>query len=673
MPSCNNCVTRCAAWRWSLALLLVAGSAATLAAQDRDLANMTLEDLMNIQVTSASRHEQPLINTAAAVYVITHDDIRRSGLSTIPEILRLAPGVQVARIYANAWAVAVRGFNQQYNDKLLVLVDGRTAFNTVDSGVYWETLDVMVEDIDRIEIVRGPGGSVWGANAVNGVINILTKSAADTHGVMVRTTVGTQRAGTTAVRYGGTAGQTSYRAYGGWSERSHGLIDEDTAARDGARSASAGFRLDRTSGANAVTVEGDVADVATDVVSSLPQDIVPPLGGWTTLTSTTRRISNVLARVTRSESGGRSVEVQAFARYEDSQESGQAYHALTLDVDGKYQVRVGRHAFMTGAGYRHMDDGSTGSFALVITPESAVRHVFNAFVQDEAHFADDRLLVTLGTKVEHHTISGWGVQPTARALWAFTPRQRIWTAVSRALRTPSRNDLGLSIFASGFMGDEGLPILVRLQGNPEYRTEELTSVEAGYRVDLRGAASIDAAVFYGHHERMKTLEPSVPSFIPTPIPHIVVGGRFSNLMRAETSGFEIAGQWKLAPWWRVNGGYTFFRIDATLDEESRDENAPAYVRGTPQHQVQLRSSWSVGPRVDLYLSLLGVGALELRGVPGYTRTDVNVEWRVAPHWTIVANAQNLFNGAHLEFAGPEVSDSPSLDPRRASVGVRWTF
>jgi iron complex outermembrane recepter protein len=665
--------TRRRAGRTGLALVLLAGSAAGAAAQQPDLVNMTLEDLMKIEVTSASRHEQRLINTAAAVYVITQDDIRRSGLTTIPEILRLAPGIHVARVRANIWAVAVRGFNQQYSDKLLVLVDGRTVYNTDSSGVYWDTVDVMVEDIDRIEIVRGPGGAVWGANAVNGVINILTKSAADTQGSIVRATLGTQAAGTTAVRYGDTTGDTAYRAYGRWSERGHGLLDRETAAYDGSRSASMGFRLDRASGADTLTVQGDVVDVDTDFVSSSPRGIVPPPEGWTILTNSTNRVSNLLGRVTRRLPRGHSVDVQGFVTHHRSEEAGQFYRALTLDAELKYQARAGRHAIVSGTGYRQVDDRATGSFAAAFTPEKTRRRVFNAFVQDEVHFADDRLLVTLGTKVEHHTISGWGVQPTARALWAVTPRQRLWTAVSRALRTPSRVDLGLNVFLDGSISAAGLPVLVLASGNPEYKTEELTSLEGGYRVDLGSAASIDAAVFYGDHGRLLTFEPFAPIFTPAPVPHLVVGGQFGNLMSANTSGVEITGQWPVAPWWRVNGAYTFFRIEATLDEASRDLSAPAFVRGTPQHQVQARSAWSLGPRVDLYLSLLSASALTLRGVPGYRRADANLEWRVAPHWTVSANAQNLFNGPHLEFAGPEVSGTPSLDPRRAGVRVIWTY
>ena len=397
-----------------------------------NLSAVSIEDLMNIEITSASRKEQRAADVAAAVFVITHDDIRRSGMTTIPDLLRMAPGVEVAQINSNKWAVTVRGFNGLYANKLLVLVDGRSIYNRLFSGVLWDSEDLMFDDIERIEVIRGPGAALWGANAMNGVINIVTKTAAETPGGLVRVQAG--RAGEQgAVRYGGTVGATSYRVYSQWTGRAESVIVPGTGADDASDRATAGFRADWTTQPGVLTLEGDfTAGQARRCGSTSTCSSRSPTARDG---SSEAKGGHFLGRWTHTRAGGASMQIQSSVDITGREEPVGTYDRHAFDVDAQYHTALGAHQdLVAGAGYRFINEGFAGRVGFSLTPAEDRSTLLTAFVQDEIALFGNRLALTLGSQVQHDSDSGAGMQPTVRAMWKALPHQRLWAATSCALR-----------------------------------------------------------------------------------------------------------------------------------------------------------------------------------------------------------------------------------------------
>ena len=515
------------------------GAAGQVAPIQPDLARATLEDLMKIQITSASRKEQRVGDTPAAVFVLTQDDIRRSGMTTIPDLLRLAPGVEVAQINSNKWAVSVRGFNALYANKLLVLVDGRSLYNRIFSGVLWDAEDLMLDDIDRIEVIRGPGAAMWGANAVNGVINIITKTAADTQGGLVRVDAG--RSGTQgAVRYGGTVGAASYRLYSQWTGRDQSLTAPDRRANDASHSVTTGFRADWNAQPGAFMFQGDFTagqaralwpnfDPQTAAREPIANDPSDMQGG------------HLLGRWTRTRPSGASLQIQSFLDIAARQEPVGIYDRHAFDVDAQYHTALGAHQdLVAGGGYRFIEEGFKGHVGFSLTPNQSHSSFFSAFLQDEIALFRNRLAVTLGSQVQYDSDSGGGLQPTVRVMWKALPRQRLWAAMSRALRTPSLEERGFRVDYPPVPTAIGLPLLVTALGNPAMKTETVIDVEAGYRFEVGTAGSIDVTGFVGRYDHLVTQEVSAPIVQFVPSPQILAATQFGNQLQATTRGLELA-------------------------------------------------------------------------------------------------------------------------------------
>jgi iron complex outermembrane receptor protein len=657
-----------------LALIWTLAVPTDIFAQSRvpDLSQVSIEDLMNIEITSASRKEQRAADVAAAVFVITHDDIRRSGMTTIPDLLRLAPGVDVAQINSNKWAVSVRGFNAMYANKLLVLVDGRSVYNRIFSGVLWDTEDLMLDDIDRIEVIRGPGAAMWGANAVNAVINIVTKAAADTQGGLVRVDAG--RAGEQAgLRYGGTLGAAKYRLYSQWSGRDQSLITPGTRANDASHSVTTGFRADWTTQPDAFMVQGDFTagqaralwpnlDPQTAAREPIANDPTDSQGG------------HLLGRWTRTRASGATLQMQSFVDIAGRQEPLGRYHRHAFDFDTQYHTRLGaRHDLVAGGGYRFIDEDLIGHVGISLTPAESTSSLFTAFVQDEIELVANRLAVTFGSQVQYDSISGAGVQPTARLMWKALPRQRLWAATSRALRTPSLNELGIRLDYPPVPSATGLPLLVSSLGNPAARTEELVDVELGYRLEIGTAASIDITGFGGRYDHLGTNEAAAPLVQFVPSPQILVTSQVGNQLQATTRGLEIEGQWAPLHALRFDGSYTAFHVAPHLSATSQDPTAATADGNAPRTQWQLRATFSPVTRATFNAAMFHVGRLEQLQVSAYTRADVSAEWRFTSGLSVMATGQNLFDATHAEFAGPQSLLLPTQVPRSASLRLRWTF
>jgi iron complex outermembrane receptor protein len=647
---------------------VVTGATAQVVPSPPDLGLSTLEDLMKIQITSASRKEQHADEVPAAVFVITQDAIRRSGMRTLPELFRLVPGVQVAQVTSSYWSVSIRGFNDQFPNKLLVLIDGRSVYKRVFSGVFWDAEDLVLDDIDRIEVIRGPGAAVWGANAVNGVINIVTKSAKDTQGALVRLSAGTFDRAQATARYGGSFGSAAYRVYSQWTARDDTRLASSRPDDDWTVLTN-GVRVDWLRGADEWTVDGSVRTGDGHTIWTLPGSLLPDVAPRTDVVSSFRT-GNVLGRWTHRGDNGSSLQVQSsvgIVRRTDLV----ALEENTFDADVQYHVKLGaRHDIVAGGGYRFVNSTTGTSFAVSFDPSTLDTVVTSLFVQDEVALSK-RVHLTLGSKLEHDTFSGWGLQPTARLMWAPGKRHHLWVGASRALRTPSLTELALRFNAIVVPG-EGVPMVIGAVGNADYRAEAFHDVEAGYRFELGPTASVDVTTFRGHYTGLPTNEPLAPVFETTHGgPHVFIASRFENRLQADTTGVEIVARVTPVPAWRVDASYSTFHLTPHLDASSGDPTAASYDGNAPAQQWQAHSSVSLGPRTEVDVTLFHTGALTSLIVPAYTRADVRAEVRLTRHLSAVAAGRNLFDSTHAEHTS-NVRVATRV-PRSADIQLVWRF
>jgi iron complex outermembrane receptor protein len=472
---------------------------------------MSVQDLMNIEVSSVSRREQKLSDAAAAVFVITREDIRRSGATSIPEVLRMAPGLEVAHIDANKWAISSRGFNSRFANKLLVLMDGRTVYTPLYSGVFWDVQDTMLEDIDRIEVIRGPGATLWGANAVNGVVNIITKSAEDTRGGLVVAGSGSEERGFGAVRYGGRIREDAFwRVYAKSFSRDGGV---DASDRDGADDWDAfrgGFRLDwRPTGEDIFTFEGDAYKEDAGQTLRLPllrQPFLAFLDDSAGIEGT-----DLLAKWEHTFSSSSSIGIQLYYDRMKIEDILLTESRDTFDIELQHCFRtLERHEFIWGLGYRLYRDSVENTFQTALDPAGKDAHLFSVFLQDDISLIKEKLHLILGAKIEHNDYTGFEIQPNARLIWTPHVRHTLWAAVSRAVRTPSRTEedgrLNISVlppFAPGNPSPN--PGIVSVFGNRDFLSEELIAYELGYRVHPVTELSFDLAVFYNDYDHLRTV------------------------------------------------------------------------------------------------------------------------------------------------------------------------
>jgi iron complex outermembrane receptor protein len=657
-------------WRPLLLAALVAGLPAAAGAQPptSDLGSASIEELMNMRVTIASRRSQRAEDVPAAVYVITRDAIQRSGFATLPDILRLAPGVQVAQVVSSRWAISIRGFNDLYSNKLLVLVDGRSVYTRTFSGVYWDLQDLMVSDIERIEVIRGPAGVAWGANAVNGVINIITRDAADTQGTVVHLSAGTFDRERVGVRHGGSFGAAAYRVYSQWS--GHGASEPagGTSFSDGWHRLTSGARVDWRLGRDAVLTQAQFTAARSTpgwlTLAELAPGVVPSPAG----VSNSRQAS-VLASWTRTRASGAVFQLQGYHTYADRDEPVVALRERTSDVHAQYDAVLGRrHALVFGGGYRHFD--VRGGETVTARLGSQTLHTLNVFAQDEITLRTG-LTATLGAKVEHDTFGGVEFTPSGRVMWHLGDRQHLWGAVSRANRAPAVTDRDFRLHFGVEPGP--LPAYVSYVGNPDYRREELSQVEAGYRARIGARASMDATVFHGRYDGLPTYEPLAPSVELTPgPPHVLVGVGLRSLLNARARGAEVSARWEPRPGWEVMGWYAYLDLSVDLDAGSLDAATGQTDGNAPAHQWRLGSSYAPRPGIQLSASLARSGRLSALAVPAHTRLDARAEFRVHPRITAAIVGQNLLEATHREFAGSTLFVASSM-PRSARVDLRWAF
>ena len=663
-----------------LAVCLTATTEAQTSKSVPDVTKMSVEDLMNIPVTSVSKRTQKVADAAAAIFVITQEDIRRSGANSIPEALRLAPGLEVARIDQNKWAIGSRGFHGRFDNKLLVLIDGRSVYTPLFSGVYWNVQDVMLEDVDRIEVIRGPGATLWGANAVDGVINVITKKAKSTQSAVVTAGAGTEERAAGGVRYGGKLGNnTYYRAYTKYFDWGPSAYPSGMTAHDGWDALRGGFRADWTpAGANSLTLQGDlyrsrfnetltVASLSAPYSNTFPND-----GKYSG--------GNILGRWNHTSEGS-SISLKMY--YDNTTITDHSLfgdHQNILDIDFQDGFHVGdSQQFVWGLGYRSIHDKNNPSFTVSLQPNQVTLNQFSTFLQDEISLVHNRLHITLGSKFERNEFTGFEIEPNARLLWNLTPNQSIWTAVSRAVRTPALTEEGLrlnsAVIPPGTPGNPTpLPAVIAVFGSKQFNSEDLLAYELGYRVQATSNLSLDIATFYNNYSNLRTAEPGAPFVEGSPAPtDIVIPFVAGNKMSGGTYGVELFADWKVVPKWRLAGSYSYLQMDIHKNANSQDPTPDNPNGISPRHQWYLRSSIDLPKHFEQDTTLRFVDHLPSLNLPNYYSLDAHLGWRPVTSLELSIGGQNLLNNWHLEFLPDFVNTSPTVVKRSIFGSITVKF
>jgi iron complex outermembrane recepter protein len=634
-----------------------------LAASPHNYTDLSLEELMDVPVTSVSKKTSTVGESAAAVAVITPEDIRRLGITSIPEALRLVPGINVARVTANKWAITARGFNGEYASKLLVLVDGRSVYSPNFAGVYWEEQDLMLEDLARIEVIRGPGATLWGANAVNGVINVITTSARDARAGLLSAAVGTEEQPSGGLRYAGGTEDVSYRVYARYFDRD-GFVDsggQDTG--DDWRSVRGGFRLDWQRGrTDVLTLQGDI--YASDVGQYWTNGLLETSSNVDFQIMREHRGGNLLGRWTREHASGSSSSLQIYYDRLRHIDTGTVELRDTGDFDWQHRFKPSMRQEVTwGAGYRiSSDDLAPLTYAFYV-PRSRTTSLYSAFVQDEFSFAADRVRLTLGAKIEHNDYTGFETQPSARVLWTLGDGAALWASVARAVRTPARFDRDARVDAVLFDPET----LLAFVGNRDVESEEMLAYEVGYRRQVTPALSVDITTFYNVYDHILNYDEAEPFFEEEPAPgHWVIPLRARNSGHGTAWGAEVSMQWTPVDRWKLAAGYSLLRMD--VEPES------VYVSpgDSPRNQAHLRSYLNVARHVELNGAAYYVDHLPRQSIPAFVRLDLGAVWRPMSALELGLWGQNLLDRRHGEFTSLSTAIRTEI-PRSVVAKVRWSF
>lgn len=606
--------------------LAIALQCAGLQAQTIDspaaLKKLSVEQLMDIEVTSVSRRSEKLTETASAIQVITQEAIHRSGATSLPEALRLASNLEVAQIDANQWAISARGFNSTTSNKLLVLIDGRTVYTPLYAGVFWDMQDTLLEDIERIEVISGPGATLWGANAVNGVINVTSKRAQDTQGILVTAAAGNELRRAGSLRFGSKlTDDMHYRVYAKYSDRDDIALPNGNDITNTGQRAQGGFRLDGAlSERDTLTIQGDgySGQIAQPAVADINISGINLLGRW----------SRTLAEQS-------DVKVQTYFDRTHRRIPNSITEDLdTYDIDFQHRLPVGqRHDIVWGLGYRFINDRIKNPVTLGFLPANVTRQWFSGFVQDGIVLVPDKLHLTIGSKLEHNEYTGFELQPSVRLAWRATEQHTVWTAISRAVRTPSRID--------GELYAPSNPPFTLLQGNPGFESEKLISYELGYRAQALDRLTAAVSTFYNDYDDIRSLERINP---PAPFP-VYIG----NGLTGKSYGVELTADYQVHEMWQLHAGYTELRVLLRRKPGSTDTNTSSSESRDPEQFWSLRSSLDLRGNLQLDANFRHVSQIANQNVPAYGELDVRLAWRARPNLEFSVVGQNLLHSQHAEF------------------------
>ena len=634
-----------------------------------DLKKLSVEELMAVAVTSVTGTPEPLGDAAAAVAVVTSEEIRRSGVTSVPEALRNVPGIHVARQASSMWAISARGFSSVNSEKLLVLTDTRSLYTPLFSGVFWDVQNYLLQDIDRIEVIRGPGATLWGSNAVNGVINITTKHSRDTQGTYAEVSAGTEERVSAAARYGGRiSNRAYYRVFARYFDR--GATFAATQSRDDWQAGHAGFRTDwDLSGRDTLTVQSDI--YRGDIGRLSPSVTVIGRPGPTGRLRVEVGGGNVLARWRRTMAPDSDLQFRVY--YDRTHRDDPSYtdHLNTVDLDFQHRFSpASRHDVTWSGTYRVTGNQNDSGGIFAVDPAYSRDHLVSGFIQDQVRVADT-LRLTVGTKLEHNDFSGFEVQPSARAAWDLLPRHMVWGAVSRAVRVPTRFERDIAIDVT----DPAASRVIRLLGNPDFDSERLLAYEGGHRWRPVNGLAFDTALFHNRYDGLASLELGDPALDPH-AGRTVLPLRAENMTAGTARGIETFVTYAPVPPLRMTASYSY--LDLSLDPAGADVNRGRFLEGaTPRHQFGLRSSADLPGRFQLDALFRRIAAIRQlpeivsgEGLPGYSSLDVRLAWNGSRQMEIALVGQNLLQGRHLEFGAPA---SRGEVQRGVYAKVAWGF
>jgi iron complex outermembrane receptor protein len=665
------------AWLYGCLLCLLILLPADLPAQKHppaDLTEMSLEELLNIEVTTAGKKEQTLAQVPAAVYVITQEEIRRSGATRLPELLRLVPGVQVAQINANTWAISIRGFNYRYSNKLLVMVDGRIVYTPLFSGVYWDMQNLVLEDIERIEVIRGPGGTLWGANAVNGIINVITKPAQDTQGALVSATAGSQNQAMMQARYGGQNRQKqfSYRLYSKYfREGQSPALDSTQSAYDAWSDLVGGFRSEWQAAPRDLLIFSGEVYRASEQQAYFAPLLQPPFSQNLTLPLKATE-GNLMLNWQHQFAGGSLSSLQGYYDHVDRFFFPLGWQQHMFDISFQHQLRLHeRHEVVVGTEFRLHQENVRNSDILSFGTRADVQNIFSGFVQDDITLYPTHVWLLLGSKFESNPYTGLEVQPSARLRWQPLASHSFWAAVSRAVRTPSRYEEEGQVKPLALPGPPGLPILLTLSGSQQLVSEKLLAYEFGYRTQPTASVSLDFAFFYNVYKDIIGMQPGQPFLELTPAPpHLIAPNVFANNLNARTKGIEMAATYKPRSWWKFSTGYSWLQIRQKASSGSTSLMVPGDV---PKHQFDFRSYCSLPLNLEFDNGIFYASSLTAQRIPAYVRWDSRWGWRPTQHLEFSLALQNLLDPHHPEFVQVYDIQGPAQVGRRVQGGITWQF
>ena len=643
--------------------------------------DMNIEELLSMEVTSVSKKKQRLSESAAAIFVITHDDIIRSGVTSIPEALRLAPGIQVAKIDNAKWAVSSRGFNTQFANKLLVLIDGRSVYTQSYSGVYWEDQDTLLEDVNRIEVIRGPGATLWGANAVNGVINIITKAASDTQGSLVQVSGGNEERVIAQLRHGmRISDNVSARTYLKYGDRDSSYApDIDASANDDWQTRRAGFRVDGGIQNDTWTVQGDVySNLLSQTLDNIyldpnnpannPPDPVTPYRLFNTKDNINASGHNVLGRVNHQINSNSQASLQVYFDHTKRSEYILEQEKDTFDFDFQHRYSgFNRHDIVWGLGYRRIDDHYINSDIVTFNDSTEkTSSLISAFLQDEIALSEENLRLTIGSKFERTDFTGVEVQPSVKLLWMPAPGTTLWGSISRAARTPSAIEQRGSI-STGLLLLPGVdPISFSNDADGNFESEYLTAYELGFRIQPTETTSFDISAFYNDYSNAASYEYNTYQIVPNPydpagdplvIPRQTI---FDNKMDVASKGLELVVDWRVVSGWRLQSTYSYLTVDTRSDDDSTDAFSQVPLEGgSPKHQSTLRSIHDIKESITFDLWMQYVSSLDSTtlsatrddSIDKYTSVNARFAWLPKKNFELSLVGRNLFDNRHPEFVG----------------------
>jgi iron complex outermembrane receptor protein len=636
-----------------------------------DLTDLSPEQLSKIEVTSVSKKEQKLSDTAAAVYVITQQDIRNSTATNIPELLHMAPGLDVVQLNGSTWAISVRGFAEQFTNKMLVLIDGRSVFDPLIAGVVWADQDVPLEDIERIEVIRGPGATMWGTNAFNGVINIITKPAQETPGALVSAGVGNDERSYASVQYGGKLGKsTHYRLF--TKDFDDGPAGEFAGlpSHDSWRSVRGGFRADtRASDRDFLLWEGDAFSGDAGSQSVIPVYTAPFTRSF--IDNVGHGGEDLMGRWIHKSLNGDETTLQASWAHVIHPQLGLDVHGNVAGISLQHEKIVGRHDLVAGFSYDFRDAHTSSPDTNVSwSPANLSFNIAGGFMQDEIVFLNGVLHFTAGIRVEHNSLSGWDAQPTVRLLWKVSPRQSLWTAYSLANRSADPDDTSIRNNISIFPTPEGLQVL-RLMGNPAIKPERLNAFELGYRVQMMKTLSLDTTAFYSKYSGLLGTEPGQPFTEAGPPPRLVIPLINQNDTGGHSIGGELATQWIPVHGLRLVAAYSLIEFEFA-QKTAAGVTALQLWGEPPRHQLQLSSALNLPRHLELSNALSFVDRRIVQNIPGWTEVDSKLSWRPFESAEFSLGVQNLLNKEHIEFIS-QLGGLPTTLGRTMNGRFTWHF